>query len=162
MKLSGLITLLTLMLAVSVSAQEPVSRFGKLQIIDSDFTKHQLMFNDQELYDYDGVSIEILKVFNGIDKDFAIIALNSGGISCPMQVVIIELFKSGAHKESKEFGSCSDLIETKFLNGKVIIETPMYVPHPDLLTKTELKRMEKLKEVYTWYQGRLVKAIKPR
>jgi hypothetical protein len=38
----------------------------------------------------------------------------------------------------------------------------MYTPHPDQLPKAELKRRERMKEIYTWYQSRLAKAIKPR
>jgi hypothetical protein len=160
MKLRGLGSLLMILLAVSAYGQD--SRFGKLRIEDTEETKHKLMLNNKGLYYYEGQSIEILNVFNGKDRDFVILGLNSGGMACPVKVAIIEIWKSGEHRQSESFGSCSDEIKSSFINGKVMVETPMYAPHPEQLSKAELKRRERSKEVYTWFQSRLAKAIKPR
>ncbi len=159
MKTIGFILLLML-LSVSADAQD--SRFGKLQIVSKEDTKHQLLLNNKGLFYYEGQSIEILNVFKGKSNDYVILALNSGGTACPVKVAIVELLKSGEFRQSEPFGSCSDDIKTTFINEKVMIETPMYAPHPELLSKAELRKRERLKEVYTWRQSRLAKIIKPR
>lgn len=164
MKFTGFVFVLFLTLSVSAYAQEEqASRFGKFRIVDSEGNlKHQLYLDDKEVFQYRGQSIEVLEVFKGKAKDYVVVAGNSGGTACPMQLVIIELSGSGKSVRSAAFGSCSDEIKTSFINGKVIVETPMYAPHPELLPKQELKRRERLKEVYSWSQGRLIKRLKPR
>jgi hypothetical protein len=155
--------LLIALLLPAYGQEQPVSRFGKLDIRDKpDEFKHSLFFNDKEVFQYEGQSIDILEILKGSGRDFAIIAAYSGGIACPAQVVVVEILKSGQCKVSEQFGSCSDLIDARLRNNRVIVETPAYVPHPDLISKRQLKRLEKLKEVYTWYEGRLVKKVVPR
>jgi hypothetical protein len=164
MKFIGFTFVLFLALSTSAYSQEAqASRFGTLRVVDTEGNlKHQLFLDDKEVFHYEGQSIEILEVFKGKAKDYLVVAANSGGKACPVQLVIIELSSSGKSGQSKTFGSCSDEVKTSFLNGKVIVETPMYAPHPELLSKRELKRRENLKEVYTWFQGKVVKRLKPR
>jgi len=56
----------------------------------------------------------------------------------------------------EEFGSCSDLIKAKLVDGRVIIETPTYTPHPEYFSKKELRKRNSAKEVYTWSKGKFV------
>src|ERR1051326_1483178 len=112
-----------LLLALSVSAygqQQQGSRFGTLELKDDDDDKlnHRLLFKGNEIFRYEGQSIEILGVLKGRGIDYVVVATNSGGIACPSQVVIIELSPSGQPKVSEEFGSCSDLIEANLVNGR--------------------------------------------
>lgn len=156
-----------LLLALSASAygqEQPTSRFGTLELKDDDDDKlnHRLLFKGKEIFRYEGQSIEILGVLKGRSIDYVIVAANSGGIACPAQAVIIELSQTGQPKISESFGSCSDSIEASLINGRVVVETPMYVPHPEFLSKRELRERERSKEVYTWYQGKLSKRIVPR
>jgi hypothetical protein len=150
------------MLAFPISAYGQDSRFGKFHISSTEDTKHQLLLDKKGLYYFEGQPIEILNVFKGKANDYVVLALNSGGMACPVKLAIVELLKSGETRQSETFGSCSDDIKVNFISVKVIIETPMYTPHPDQLPKAELKRRERMKEIYTWYQSRLAKAIKPR
>jgi hypothetical protein len=134
------------------SGQEPyVSRFGVIQIKA-----------DEEVFQYEAQSIEIAKILKGTDRDYIIVAINSGGIACPIQLVIIELSKSAQPKVSKDFGSCTETTSARLVNDRVIIETPSYAAHPELLSKKELRRRERTKEVYTWYKGKLTKRIESR
>jgi hypothetical protein len=147
------------------SGQEPyVSRFGVIQIKadEEGRLKHQLLFNGKEVFQYEEQSIEIAKILKGTDRDYIIVAINSGGIACPIQLVIIELSKSAQPKVSKDFGSCTETTSARLVNDRVIIETPSYAAHPELLSKKELRRRERTKEVYTWYKGKLTKRIESR
>lgn len=160
--------ILVLLLAVlfpSAAAQEQhVSRFGVLDIKadEEDRLKHKLLFNGKEIFQYEAQSIEIAKILKGADRDYIIVATNSGGIACPVQFVIIEVSKSAQPKVSKDFGSCSETTTARLVNGRVIIETPSYAGHPELLSKNELRRRQRTKEVYTWYKGKLTKRIVSR
>ena len=153
------ILFLMLFLTPSASAyvrQEPSSRFGALEIkSDEDRLNHRLLLNGKAILQYEGQSIEVLSVLRGSGRDYAIVATYSGGIACPAQVVIIELYKGERYRKSEEFGSCSDLINAKLIKGRVIVETPTYTPHPDVMSKKELRKRQATKEVYIWYRGRL-------
>lgn len=143
---------------------ETVSRFGKLNIKtdETDNLKHRLFFRDKQILEYVGESLEIEETLEGKDRDFVIVVENSGGIACPAQVVIIELDKTGAVKTSDEFGTCLPPEEVRLINGRVIIEMFPYHPHPELISRKELRRDEQTKEVFTWYQGKLSKKVAPR
>lgn len=157
MKLTILFFLLFSTLSVSAyGQQEPGSRFGVLEIKDDESRLgHQLLLNGKVLLQYEGQSIEVLRVLKGRGRDYAIVATYSGGRACPAQVVLVEIYQGGRHRKSEEFGSCSDLIKARLINGRVIVETPTYTPHPEMLSKKELRKRLTTKEVYTWYRGRL-------
>ena len=161
-------TLLFLMVALASSAsaygqQRSVSRFGVIEIKnDEDNLSHRLFLNGKEIFQYEGQSIEIVDVLNGRGLDYLIVGTYSGGIACPIQVVIIEVHKSGEHKVTEDFGSCNPPTKARVVNGRVIIDLPSYIPHPDLLSKKELRRRQRTKEVYTWYKGKLTRKIVPR
>lgn len=157
MKLIILLFLLLLTLSVSTYGQQGLSsRFGVLEIKDDESRlNHQLLLNNKTLLQYEGQSIEVLRVLKERGRDYAIVATYSGGIACPAQVVIVEIYQGGRYRKSEEFGSCSDLIKARLINGRVIVETPTYIPHPELLSEKELRKRLTTKEVYTWYRGSL-------
>src|SRR5215510_12545778 len=149
---------------VSAYGQESaVSRFGKLNIKTEETgnVRHKLLFRGKRILGFDGHSMELKEVLKGNNRDFVIVVENSGGIACPSQVVIVELNKAGVVKTSEEFG-CVPPEKTRLVNDKVVIEINPYFPHPELVTKRELRRAERTIEVFTWDQGRLSKKIVPR
>ena len=76
--------------------EQHTSRFGVIEITDDeqDRTKHRLLLNGKEIFQYEGESIEITDVFKGTGRDYVIVSLNSGGIACPIQFVIVEVYES--------------------------------------------------------------------
>lgn len=158
MKLSIVISLIFLVLPASTYSQEQLaSRFGALDLKKADEDSHQyrLLFDGKEILQLEGYPVEVLSVLHGADRDYAIVTKYSGGIACPVVVIIVELSKSGPPAISEEFGSCSDLIKTKLVKGRVIVEMPTYTPHPEYFSKKEQKQRNSTKEVYTWYKGKL-------
>lgn len=157
MKLKILFFLLLLTLSVSAyGRQEPGSRFGALEIKDDESRlNHRLLLNGKTILQYEGQSIKVLRVLKGRGRDYAIVGTYSGGIACPVQVVIIEIYQGGRYRKSEEFGCCGDLIKARLVNGRVIVETPTYIPHPEMMSEKELRKSRTTKEVYTWYKGRL-------
>lgn len=165
MKSTILFLIVTLVSFVSVSGQQQrVSRFGVIEIKDDeeDRLKHKLLLNGKEIFQYEGQSIEIARVLNGSGRDYLVVGSYSGGIACPVQFNIVEVHKSGAYKVSEDFGACTEPSKVRLVNQRLIIEMPLNIPHPDLLSKKELRRRERTKEVYTWFNGKLSKRTLPR
>lgn len=145
--------------ALTAGQQQQISRFGVIEIKgdDEDSLKHQLLLNGKEIFQYEGQSMEIANLLKGRDRDFLVVGAYSGGIACPVQFVIVEVYKSGTHKVSEQFGGCTEPTKVRLIIDRVIIEMPAHIPHPDLLSKTELRRRQRTKEVYTWYKSKLTK-----
>ena len=101
-------------------------------------------------------------MLRGSGRDYVIVTKYSGGIACPVVIVVVEVDKSGPLAISEEFGSCSDLIKAKLINGRVIIETPTYTPHPEYFSTRELRKRNSTTEVSTWYKGKLSVRTVPR
>jgi len=159
------VRLLIAMLALAALAygqEQPTSRFGTIEIDDSEdrFT-HRLILNGKKVLEYEGLSVDVYTVLQGSGVDYLIVETNSGGIGCPFQVVIVELYKSGEARVGEPFGSCGEPDTARLIRGRVIVEMGLYTAHPDLLSKKELRRRERMKDVYTWYQGELTKKTVP-
>ncbi len=145
------------------SQKRLASRFGGLDLKKADEDSHQyrLLFNGKEILQLEGYPVDVLSVLRGADRDYVIVTKYSGGVACPVVVIVVELFKSGPLAISEEFGSCSDLIKAKVVKGRVIIEMPTYTPHPEYLSKKELRKRNSTKAVYTWHNGKLSKRTLP-
>lgn len=151
-------TILVILIAVSfipVAGQQNVSRFGVIEIKNNDEGRHKLLLNGKEIFEYEGQSLEIAHVLNGSRRDYLIVANYSGGIACPVQLVIVEVYKSGGHTVSEGFGTCTDLFKVRLAQERVIVEMRQYTAHPDVFSKKELRERERTKVVYTWYKGKL-------
>jgi hypothetical protein len=164
MKLIILILLFLLLPASTYSQKRLVSRFGALdlKIAGEDSQQYRLLFNGKEILQLEGYSVKLLSVLRGDGRDYVIVTKYSGGIACPVVIIVVELSKSGPLAISEEFGSCSDLIKAKLVAGRAIIEMPTYTPHPEYFSKQELRKRNSTKEVYTWHKGKLSMRTLPR
>jgi hypothetical protein len=145
MKSTSLV-LIIVVSVVPVLGQQNVSRFGVIEIKnDNDQLTHKLLLNGKEIFQYEGQSIEIARVLNGSDRGYLMVSNYSGGIACPVQLVIVEIYKSGGHKVSEGFGTCTDLFKVRLAQGRVIVEMPQYTAHPDVFSRKELRRRQRTK-----------------
>ena len=147
--------------AIAYGQEPPGSRFAKVEIADDDHYNHRLLLNDKEALKYEGLSLAVYDVLQGRGVDYLIVQANTGGSGCPFRLFIVEVYRTGAYKVSEEFGSCNEPDTARLVKGRVVVETAVYVAHPDLLPKRELRRRERSKEVYTWYRGTLAKKTRP-
>ena len=85
------------------------------------------------------------------DKELFFVFQNSGGIACPGTYVVLEI--KDPVGVSNTFGSCGETYTIKVVGNTLEIIMPTYVPHPDLLSKSELKRRLKSSEVFVWFNG---------
>lgn len=164
MKLLVLISLLLVLPGSNYGQERLASRFGALELkqMDEDTHQYRLFFKGKEILQLEGYPVDVLNVLHGADRDYVVVTKYSGGIACPVVVIIVELSKSGPLAISEEFGSCSDLIKARVVKGRVIVEMPTYTPHPENFSKRELKNRNSTKQVYTWYKGKLSMRTRPR
>ena len=164
MKSIVLVLLLLLLPASNFSQERLASRFGALELKQTheDTHEYRLLFSGKEILQLEGYPVKVLSVLYGIERDYVVVTKYSGGIACPVVVVIVELSKSGPLAISEEFGSCSDLIKARVVRGRVIVEMPTYTPHPEYFSKKELRKRNSTKQVYTWYKGKLSMRTLPR
>jgi hypothetical protein len=157
MKLIILISLFLILSTSTYSQKRLESSFGvlDLKLVDDDSHQYRLLFNGKEILQLGGLSVELQSVLHGAGRDYIIVTKNSGGIACPVVIIVIELSKSGQFAISEEFGSCSDLIKAKLVKEQVIIEMPVYTPHPEYFSRKQLRKRNSTKEVYTWHKGKL-------
>jgi len=142
---------------------QTIGRFASVEIKkDQDRLKHWLLVSGKAMFDYEGQSIDVFSVVTARNTDYAVVAAYSGGIACPVKVVILEIQRSGEHKVSPQFGSCNEPAEVDFVNGRVVVEMAVYVPHLELVPKNQLRKMQRTKEVYSWYKGKITRALAPR
>lgn len=163
MKWFVLVSLLLVLPASTYSQERLASRFGALELeqADQDSRQYRLLFKGKEILQLEGSPVEVLSVLQGVDRDYVVVTKYSGGIACPVVVIIVELSKSGPPAISEEFGSCSDLIKAKVVKARVIVEMPTYTPHPENLSKKELRTRNSTKQVYSWYKGKLSMRTRP-
>ena len=122
-----------------------------------------------KLTDRDGLYLDGKKIFNGDDSaDFRTLSgplaigerevvlgsLNSGGIACPSEFVVVELRSTPS--VSTPFGTCSNRVQTRVIGDSLEIRMPTPTPHPDLISKRELKHRESMETVYRWSNGVVV------
>lgn len=152
-----LISIFLLLPASTHSQERLASRFGALELkqLDEDNHQYRLLFKGKDVLQLEGYPVEVLSVLRGVDRDYVVVAKYSGGIACPVVVIIVELSKSGLPTISEEFGSCSDLIKARVVDGRVIVEMPTYTPHPEYFSKKELRKRNSTKQVYSWYKRKL-------
>ncbi len=136
---------------------EAETRFGKMIVAakENDY-HHKLYFNGKEISDFGG-PIRLYEVFNGDDRDYVVGANDSGGIACPLNPFIIEVYSREKTELFQEFDDCRGDFTPRFIDGKVVLEIPPYFPHPDLIPEKELKKAMKTMDVYTWQKGKLLK-----
>jgi hypothetical protein len=54
-----------------------------------------------------------------------------------------------------EFGSCLQASKTRLYGNALVLEMRSHVPHPDLLTPQEIRKLRRTVEIYTVKQGRI-------
>jgi hypothetical protein len=56
---------------------------------------------------------------------------------------------------SEEFGSCLDPKRTRLYGNALVLEMPSHIPHPELLSASEIRRRRQTTEIYTVRDGKV-------
>lgn len=112
-----------------------------------------LAVKGEKLVQLEGDKLQIVAHLHQRGRDILLVEIGSGGIACPMMYRFLELGPKKKPVVSEEFGSCGEQEKAAFDDGKVVVQIPDYVPHPDLLTEAEVERSERTTLYYTWENG---------
>ncbi|OYD25729.1 hypothetical protein [Oceanimonas baumannii] len=72
----------------------------------------------------DYYSARVLKEYTTSDNKVSVIQLLTGGTGCPADHMLLVSHYHGQPLLTPTFGNCSDMIETKVENGKIVMELP--------------------------------------
>lgn len=103
----------------------------------------QLILNGKIISTLDGSSLSIQENHLVGENEIILLALNSGGMACPMEMYIIQASKESS-VISESFGSCSDYYETYIEKNVFVVRTPFYFNPMHLrdLSKKERKEIK--------------------
>jgi hypothetical protein len=116
----------------------------------------RITFNGKVLVETESDELGLWEHFEGDDdRDHVIIRRASGGIACPYQFRVIQARPGGRVLLSEEFGSCLDPSRTRLYGQALVLDMPSHIPHPELLSATEVCRRRQTTEIYTVRDGKV-------
>jgi hypothetical protein len=123
---------------------------------DDDPPRWRISLNGKTLVETEWDRLGLWESFEGDDdRDHVIVRRASGGIACPYQFRVIEARPGGRVRVSEEFGSCVDPTRTRLYGNALVLEMPRYIPHPELLSASEVRRGRQTTEIYTVRDGKV-------
>lgn len=118
-------------------------RDGEVSINTKSEYGFQLYVNGKPIADFEGYSLSIQETNIVNDNEIILLALNSGGMACPMEMYIVEISKT-SNAISEAFGSCTDYYRTYTDKNVFVVRMPFYF-NPMHLQDLSEKEREKIK-----------------
>ena len=118
-------------------------KYGEVSIQTKDAFGFYLLFNKNQISTLGGSSLSIQEKITIGQDEIILLALNSGGRSCPMKMYIVQVSNTSS-AISEPFGSCSDYYKTYIENNVFVVRTPFYFNPMHLrdLSKKEREEVE--------------------
>lgn len=117
-----------LMAVSSMTFAKDVTKFplGEISIADTTVEVKTAKGKTPIAVDESNMFVSVKKQFTNTAKDtnLVLLQLGSGGNGCPATYMIVDVNASGAVKQSKEFGTCSDIPEIKYTNNILTLKMP--------------------------------------
>lgn len=153
-------------LSVPLYAQEGTyaTRYGTFEIKrPAEYESETLYFNKkpvQPLIEGNN-SLSVEGQFK-LKQDDILIVQDNGGTACPAQLYIVKVSPNKTVTPSPLFGTCSDLIEIKQKDNKLVIHMPEFM---SIHTEAHHHESDKIKQVTYIYDGKVIlengKILKP-
>jgi hypothetical protein len=119
-------------------------------------SRWRITLNGETLIETELEQLGLWESFEGDDdRDHVIVRRASGGIACPYQFRVVEARPGGLVRVSEEFGSCLDPKRTRLYGNALVLEMPSHIPHPELLSASEIRRRRHTTEIYTVRDGKV-------
>lgn len=136
-------------------------RNGAISLNKDDDSDFKLILNGESVATLSGLSVTIQEEFSfGEDEgyDVFLIAVNTGGMACPMKVYLLEVSGESDYALSDAFGTCSDYYEAYTEDDeKLVIGMPVYL-NPmhanDIRGDEEVEEVENI-TIYEWKNAKL-------
>lgn len=135
------------------------TRYGELSIRTSGEDAFSVQANGSEVKKLEGYSLTIQEIHPIGKMDVALLALNSGGMACPMQLYVVQI-ADGLVVTSDAFGTCSDYYRAHVKGGSLTVVMPEYFNpmHLGDLSEKQRVRLEKESvEAFEWSDSKLSK-----
>jgi hypothetical protein len=134
------------------------TRYGELSVKTTDQGDFQLSVNQEQIATMSGYSISIQEKFQIGMNDIFLVAVNSGGMACPMDLYIIQIDRVSSYKVSERFGTCTDYYKASVNKDSLIVKMPSYFNpmHLEDLNENERREINERKgSVYTWFNSKI-------
>jgi hypothetical protein len=134
------------------------SRHSQLSVLTTAEAKFDVLVNTKRIATLEGYSVSIEEQFSVKENDIFLLAVNSGGMACPMELYIIQVANAADAVISPSFGTCSDYYLAQIEDGALVVKMPSYFNpmHLKDLNESELKAVESRKgTVFRWLNSRL-------
>src|SRR5262245_16577423 len=102
------------------------TRYGELSLETTDQGDFKLSVNKEQIATLSGYSISIQEKFEIGINDIFLLAVNSGGMACPMDLYIIQVGNASSYKVSERFGTCTDYYKAYVSKDCLIVKMPSY------------------------------------
>ncbi len=106
----------------------------------------KLRLNGKEILQHEDAPMFMSPRIAGNGKEFVLAFKATGGFSCGGEFVVVEVAEPIVL--SKPFGNCNDRYAARVEGNSLVITMPSYIPHPELLTKSEIAKRNKTFSVY--------------
>jgi hypothetical protein len=113
----------------------------------------KLRLSGKDILQHEDAPMFISPRIAGNGKEFVLAFKATGGFSCGGEFVVVEIAEPIVL--SKPFGNCNDRYSARVEGNSLVITMPSYIPHPELLTKSEIAKRKKTFSIYTWANGKL-------
>jgi hypothetical protein len=134
------------------------TRQGPVILEKADQARWRITLEGKTLVETESDELGLWESFEGDDdRDHVIVRRASGGIACPYQFRVIEARPGGRVRVSEEFGSCLDPKRTRLYGNALVLEMSSHVPHPELLSASEIRRRRQTTEIYTVRDGKVTR-----
>ena len=137
------------------------TRYGEVLFTTTDEGDFRLSVNQKHDRTFQGYSVTLQGVYALSKSDNVLVALNSGGMACPMELYIVQIRVDSTHAVSRSFGTCTDYYKAYVDKDALLVRMPAYFNpmHFKDLSKKERKEVEQRKgTVFRWSNSRLTEA----
>jgi hypothetical protein len=134
------------------------TRYGELSLQTTEDGDFKLSVNEKQIGTYGGYSVSIQEKFQIGTNDVFLVAVNSGGMACPMDLYIVQVGKDSSSKVSERFGTCTDSYKANVSKDSLIVRMPSYFNpmHLNDLSEDEKKEIDQQKgSIYTWFDSKI-------
>jgi hypothetical protein len=128
------------------------TRYGDLSIRTTGDIDFSVQVNGKQVKAVSGHSLTVQEIHSLGQADVALVAVNSGGMACPMELFIVQTSDESAIV-SDSFGTCSDFYESHIEGSALVIRMPDYFNpmHLDELSEKERESLNNERiSVFEW------------
>ncbi len=135
---------------------------AEIALITTATGEFQLSVNKKVVKMFEGYSITVEDIYKLNTNDSILVALHSGGMSCPTEFYFLQINLNSTYSISDSFGTCAEQYKANIDKDSVVIRMPSYFNplHWNDLTPKQKKEVQQRKNsVYKWSNSVLTETV---